>query len=180
MSRLIGTSGEVLSIEIESALIENSHKALDNLGIRNVSLLLGDGSRPPSDAEEFDRGIFTASSWNLPEVFFDLIRDSGLLLFVLKIHESSDLLLALRKSGDYFVSERQIHCRFVSLTGNRELKPMKDGSQEQSFADWIRTSHRDLEKVKVSVYRAYAALPDSKDSFRLRRDGNIFVWNDTS
>ena len=88
MSRLIGTSGEVLSIEIESALIENSHKALDNLGIRNVSLLLGDGSRPPSDAEEFDRGIFTASSWNLPEVFFDLIRDSGLLLFVLKIHES--------------------------------------------------------------------------------------------
>ena len=180
MSRLVGTTGEVLSIEIESALIENSRRALDNLGIGNVSLLLGDGSQPPSDVEKFDRGIFTASSWSLPEVFFDLIRESGLLLFVLKIHESSDLLLALRKTSDHFVSERQIHCRFVSLTGNRDFKPVKGGSKEQTFEDWIRTSRRDLEKVKVSVYRANAAPPNSKDSFMLTRDGNIFVWNNPS
>jgi len=179
MSRLVGEAGKVLSIEIESALIKNAHRALQQLGISNVSLLLGDGSLPPSDTGQFDRGIFTAASWNLPEIFFDLIRNAGLLLFVLKVHASSDLLLVLRKTDNHFVSEHQILCRFVSLTSDRVDNPPEGGPKEREFNDWLRKFHGDLEKLQVSVYRAGdAPPPKSEEAFHLPRDGNLFVWEE--
>jgi len=178
MSRLVGESGQVLSFEIEPALIENAHRALDQLGISNVSLLLGDGSQPPLKTDQFDRGIFTASSWNLPEIFFDLIPDAGLLLFVMKVQPKSDLLLVLRKAGEHFVGERKINCRFVSLTGDGNANQQKGGPKERKFINWANKTHSDLETIQVSVYRADDNPPESEDAFYLPREGNLFVWEE--
>ena len=74
MGRIVGNEGHVSSIEAETSLLENARRALKDKGLENVSLIAGDASLGLSDKGPFDRGIFTASSWDLPKVFFDQIK----------------------------------------------------------------------------------------------------------
>lgn len=122
MGKIVGESGSVTSIEIIESLVENAQKGLEKLNLKQVHFSSGDASLGTSGGEEFDRGIFTASAWDLPSCFFNQIKNDGLLLFVLKAQPNYDLLCLLKKTdSDTFTSELHFNCSFVPVTGSSKL-----------------------------------------------------------
>lgn len=118
MGRLVGPNGQVVSLEIIDGLVPSARETLDRLALNQVHFSSGDANLG-CKGKTFDRGIFTASAWDLPRCFFEQIKEGGLLLFVLKTQPNYDLLCLLRKASDtQFDSELHFSCSFVPVTGS--------------------------------------------------------------
>ena len=121
IGRLVGPEGRVVTAEIIESLAASAKVTIESLGLRHVTVVAGDGSEGVSQHAPYQRGVFTASSWDLPTAFFEQIEPEGLLLLVIKIREGIDLLAVLRKRSDtLFESELHFPCSFVPVTGPRK------------------------------------------------------------
>nr|WP_246462535.1 protein-L-isoaspartate O-methyltransferase [Pelagicoccus albus] len=119
MGRLVGPGGKVVSVEIIDCLVESAQASLNDLGLSQVDFSSGDAFEALEAQPPFDRGIFTASAWDLPAAFFEKITEGGLLVFVSKAQPNYDLLTLLRKeSENVFVSKLNFPCSFVPVTGD--------------------------------------------------------------
>ncbi|MBD5780271.1 protein-L-isoaspartate O-methyltransferase [Pelagicoccus sp. NFK12] len=122
MGRLVGDSGYVKSIEIIEELVAAAQSSLAAMGLSQVDFCAGDASLSAETSEPFDRGVFTASAWELPSCFFSQIKDDGLLLFVLKAQPHYDLLCLLKKTeSGVFTSDLHFPCSFVPVTGSQTI-----------------------------------------------------------
>ncbi|MEK6704374.1 MAG: hypothetical protein AABZ06_01160 [Bdellovibrionota bacterium] len=117
MGNIIGPTGKVVSLEIIPDLIAPANSTLKRLGIDNVDVLLGDGGDGCKEYGPYDRAVFTAGSFDLPQSFFRQIKNGGLLLFVLKNKGGADNLILLEKREDHFASIFSMSCGFVPMTG---------------------------------------------------------------
>lgn len=62
LGRLLGPNGKVYSVEIIPQLTDFAKRNLNKAGIKNVSVILGDGSRGYDEEAPYDRVIATAAS----------------------------------------------------------------------------------------------------------------------
>lgn len=178
MSRLVGEQGHVTSIEILPSLVANAQKALSELGIGNVSLISGDAYTLIADQEPFDRGVFTASAWELPSFFFEKIKDDGLLLFVLKLTSTTDLLTLMRKTGDHFASTTHLPCRFVPIT--RELPSHSQqiaSAEETRFFQEFDSREIDFEDLKLRIFPDQGFTETGPNDFAFNRGDSRFIWS---
>ncbi|MDQ8203289.1 protein-L-isoaspartate O-methyltransferase [Pelagicoccus sp. SDUM812003] len=119
LGRLVGSRGRVLSVEIIEELARSAQASIDAMNLPQVTIAAGDGSQALAEDAPFDRGVFTASAWDLPSCFFQQIAANGLLLLVVKIQPGCDLLALLQKSDHArFDSKLHMPCSFVSVTGS--------------------------------------------------------------
>ncbi len=119
MGRLVGPQGKVCSVEIIESLAATAQDVLKSLNLPQVAISAGDGSAGLEATAPFDRGVFTASAWELPLCFFEQIARDGLLLLVIKLRPGIDLLASLRKRArGRFDSEQHFVCSFVPVTGS--------------------------------------------------------------
>ncbi len=118
LGRLVGPTGSVVSLEIIESLAATAQAAVAKLGLPQVEIQAGDGSQATITQARYDRGVFTASAWDLPSHFFQQIKTGGLLLLVLRARPGCDLLALLRKTdANAFHSETHFPCSFVPVTG---------------------------------------------------------------
>ena len=134
MSRLVGENGRIYSLEIIPELVENAKKTLSRLKIDNVSITHDDAYQGLAEHAPFDRGVFTASAYDLPKVFFDQIAENGILLFVTQLNPGSDLLTVLRKRGSTFISELHFQCRFVPVMKKKTTNDLNLEHQSTKIA----------------------------------------------
>lgn len=120
LGELVGPEGKVVSVEIIDEMARISQENLSQFNLPQVEILKGDGSFGYPSLAPFDRGVFTAGAYDIPDAFYDQIKEEGKLLFVLKTPTRGDLLLVLRKKDDHFEEEQRLRCQFVSLTGESE------------------------------------------------------------
>jgi protein-L-isoaspartate(D-aspartate) O-methyltransferase len=107
-------AGEVYSIERHQELLEQARKTLDKLGIKNIKLKLGDGSRGWPKAAPFEAIIVTAAAAKIPKALTDQLADSGRLLIPVGRGYWQDLI-RLTKKGKKFKKESFGGCVFVPL-----------------------------------------------------------------
>lgn len=197
MANLVGKSGKVASVEIIGSLAASAKSGLAKLGLDQVDFRSGDANLGSPLAETFDRGIFTASAWDLPKVFFRQIASDGLLLFVVKAQANYDLLCLLRKTGDdCFQSELHFSCSFVPVTGSSPLpehRPtqLADSSAltELSWAD-IKIADAaipafiEFAKLVFDCQQTYLAPHEGVDfdeefwGIKDEQDGSLLVFNE--
>lgn len=178
MSRMVGKHGHVMTFEILAPLMENAQRALSELDIKNVSLIFGDAYSLIADEKPFDRGVFTASAWELPTFFFDKIKEGGLLLFVLKFNPSVDLLILLRKTGDHFASETHFPCRFVPITRKTPSTSQHTPSAEETrFFQEFDLRRADVEDLKLKVYPDRVCTQTSANECAYNRGNSRFIWS---
>lgn len=177
MGRLVGEQGQVVSVEIEDSLVANAQRALSELGLTHVSLISGDAYEEIVEYPAFDRGVFTASAWELPRFFFEKIVEDGRLIFVLKFDSQNDVLLSLRKTKGHFVSERHFPCRFVPTTGKDQHENRQTPSpEEKRFLKKFRSSGIDVEDLALEVH-PHSDLRETKPGeFAFARGDSQFVW----
>jgi len=122
MGRLVGPTGHVYSLEIIPAMAQQAAAAVSALGIANVTIIAADGGEGYAAGAPYDRAIFTAGSYDLPQHFYTQLKDGGLLLFILKAEGGGDTLILLRKNGDHFESLQSFPVGFVPMTGKYALE----------------------------------------------------------
>jgi len=106
----------VYSIERLAALHELAERNLRELGIDNVTLVLGDGSRGLPAEAPFDRILVAAASPRVPKPLIDQLALGGILVIPVG-GEAEQTIVRVERRVDRSVEIPTLACRFVKLIG---------------------------------------------------------------
>lgn len=114
---LASMADRVYSIDRVHELSHRARRALDELGIRNVALMVGDGTIGWRKYAPFDVIVVSAAAPSIPPALIDQLADAGRMLIPVGDREVQTLTL-VRRSGDVVTEEAlDGEVRFVPLLG---------------------------------------------------------------
>ena len=107
----------VYSVERVRELSQRARRALDAMSLKNVALLVGDGTIGWRKYAPFDVVVVSAASPSIPPALVDQMGEGGRMLIPVGSKDSQELVL-VRKDG-FIVSEEVVKgdCTFVPLLG---------------------------------------------------------------
>jgi protein-L-isoaspartate(D-aspartate) O-methyltransferase len=111
----------VYSIERLAPLASRARKTLDELGIFNVHIIIGDGSKGYAKEAPFDRIIVTAGAPCTPEALIEQLAPEGMLVIPVGNQYLQDLKRITKKKNGIKI-ESLGGCRFVKLIGENGWK----------------------------------------------------------
>ena len=106
----------VYSIERFSLLAERAEQIFEELEIKNVKVVVGDGSKGLEEYSPYDSIIFTAGSPEIPKSLIDQLNEKGRIVIPVGNSFSQDLLLGIKEKGKLKISNYG-GCVFVPLVG---------------------------------------------------------------
>lgn len=114
---LASMADRVYSIDRVRELSNRARQVLDDLGIRNVAVMVGDGTIGWRKYAPFDVIVVSAASPSVPPALVDQLADGGRMLIPVGDRETQKLVL-VRKDG-FIVSQEELagDVRFVPLLG---------------------------------------------------------------
>ena len=107
----------VVSIERHSGLIEIAKSNLKKAGIKNISLLYGDGTLGWKDNAPYDGIIVAAGSESVPKALVNQLKPGGRMLIPIGKDGAHILKLILKEDGDKYIEKSILDCSFVPLVG---------------------------------------------------------------
>ncbi len=111
----------VYSIERLAPLASKARKILDELGIFNVQIVVGDGTKGYAKEAPFDRIIVTAGAPLTPEALIEQLAPEGMLVIPVGDQYLQDLKRITKKKNGV-KTESLGGCRFVKLIGENGWK----------------------------------------------------------
>lgn len=110
-------AAQVFSIERIPALFHQARENIEKAGVRNVSLLMGDGTVGWREYAPYDGILVGAGAPSVPQPLLDQLADGGRLLIPIGDREVQKLVLAERKNGVVEMTDIA-PVRFVPLLGS--------------------------------------------------------------
>jgi protein-L-isoaspartate(D-aspartate) O-methyltransferase len=111
-------AAEVIGIERHEPLAQGAAAALARVGVTNVRVLVGDGSRGYPQEAPFEAIAVHASAPAAPPALIEQLAEGGRLVVPIAGPESDDLTL-LRREGERVQATPLAPCRFVPLIGEQ-------------------------------------------------------------
>jgi protein-L-isoaspartate(D-aspartate) O-methyltransferase len=109
-------AGQVFSIERVPALLDRARELLAQLDVRNVSLLLGDGTLGWRDYAPYDGIVVGAASPDVPQPYAEQLAEGGRLVIPIGAREEQTLCVFTKRQGA--LDRRDVGpVRFVPLLG---------------------------------------------------------------
>ncbi len=109
-------AAEVVSIERHESLARSARETLASLGVENVEVVVGDGSRGMPERAPFDAIAVHATAPAAPQALLSQLAEGGRLVVPIAA-DTADLLTVFRRRGEELVAEQIGPCRFVPLVG---------------------------------------------------------------
>jgi len=106
----------VFSVERHRALADSARAVLEDVGIRNVTVLVGDGTLGWSAFAPYDAILVSAASPEAPAPLLEQLADGGRLVVPLGDRENQVLTMITRR-GDEYRRQNLGGVRFVPLVG---------------------------------------------------------------
>lgn len=106
----------VFSIERYAGLAQTAKQALDEAGIRNVSMMVGDGTLGWRPYAPYDSILVSAASPKVPEPLLEQLAERGRLVIPLGERDNQTLVL-VERHGNQFERRKLGDVRFVPLVG---------------------------------------------------------------
>jgi protein-L-isoaspartate(D-aspartate) O-methyltransferase len=107
---------EVVTIERYRTLGERARARLGELGLNNVTVIVGDGTKGDPERAPFDRIIVTAATPQIPAPLLDQLAPDGILIAPIGPTGGVQNLVRLHKNKDGAIEERSLMAvRFVPL-----------------------------------------------------------------
>ncbi|MFD0563946.1 methyltransferase, FxLD system [Kitasatospora saccharophila] len=115
LAELVGSEGEVVTVDIDPFVTERAEKYLGEAGYERVRVVLADGSGPV-EGGPFDRIVVTAGAWDLPPAWTDALTEGGTITVPLRMHGLTRSI-TFRREGGRLVSVSAEVCGFVKMQG---------------------------------------------------------------
>jgi protein-L-isoaspartate(D-aspartate) O-methyltransferase len=112
----------VLSVERHEWLAAEARGVLDSLGVANVEVRVGDGSRGVPERAPFEAIAVHATAPAPPLTLLDQLADGGRLVVPIAA-DTADMLTVFSRHGDELRTETLGPCRFVPLVGEEGFGP---------------------------------------------------------
>ncbi len=109
----------VYSIERYRELQRTAERRLKQIGIDNVTTIIGDGHIGWPPKGPYDRIIVTAAAHEPPSMLLDQLKPAGCLLMPLGETRETQVLVRLRRTGTTFEQTTLLPVRFVPLVQGR-------------------------------------------------------------
>jgi protein-L-isoaspartate(D-aspartate) O-methyltransferase len=109
-------AAEVFSIERLDELAEEARLTLARLGVANVEVIVGDGSKGHPEEAPYEAIAVHAASPAPPRSLLEQLAEDGRLVLPIATRRA-DLLTVFRREGDVFEQRTIGPCRFVPLIG---------------------------------------------------------------
>jgi protein-L-isoaspartate(D-aspartate) O-methyltransferase len=119
-------AGGVVSIERHQSISEAARDNLDEAGISDVELIVGDGWLGWPDGAPYDAIVVSAAAARVPDAFVDQLVEGGRLVIPLRAANGDDVLLYMRRNGHLVKIRLLTPARFVPLVPG----PADDQSKE--------------------------------------------------
>jgi protein-L-isoaspartate(D-aspartate) O-methyltransferase len=117
LAKLAGREGFVWTIERFNSLAESAKRNLENAGIKNVKVILGDGSLGLKPNAPFDRIIVTAGCPDIPAPLLEQLKVGGKLVLPIGDLYTQQMFL-IEKVREGSITRRGLGgFRFVPLVG---------------------------------------------------------------
>lgn len=113
LSRL---AAEVISIERYESLAQTARHVLESLGVGNVEVIVGDGTRGVPERAPFDAIAVHATAPSAPATLLTQLGEYGRLVVPIAV-DSADMLTVFRRQDGEVRTEVIGPCRFVPLVG---------------------------------------------------------------
>ena len=110
-------AAHVVSIERHEPLSREAAAVLESLGVKNVEIVLGDGSLGVPERAPFDAIAVHATAPAPPRALIDQLAEGGRLVVPVSDGGDADRLTVLRRAGDRVETTDLGPCRFVPLIG---------------------------------------------------------------
>ncbi len=110
-------ASRVISIERIPRLAASARRVMDEFGINNVVIYLGDGTRGRPDEGPFDRIVITAGGPEIPKALLEQLAPGGMLVGPFGDRGKQRLVRVRRVGEDRFTREWLGDCDFVDLIG---------------------------------------------------------------
>jgi protein-L-isoaspartate(D-aspartate) O-methyltransferase len=114
----------VTSLERVPELAEGARRALEELAVTNVEVIVADGSRGYPDAAPYEGIAVHAATPEVPHSMLAQLAPGGRLVVPIATG-SADLLTAFHREGEELRQETIGPCRFVPLIGVEGFKPRR-------------------------------------------------------
>ncbi|HWJ15796.1 MAG TPA: protein-L-isoaspartate(D-aspartate) O-methyltransferase [Gemmatimonadaceae bacterium] len=108
---------QVFSIERIPALLQQARENIQQTGVKNVSLLMGDGTIGWREYAPYDAILVGAGAPSIPQPLVDQLAEGGRLLIPVGDRDMQKLVMAERKGGEVTVHD-VAPVRFVPLVGH--------------------------------------------------------------
>ena len=108
---------EVVSVERVPRLASRARRALDQLGVTNAVVHLGDGSEGRAAAAPYDAILVTAGGKEIPPPLVDQLAAGGRLVGPFGTRDQQELLRICKAKDGSLRHESLGGCRFVALVG---------------------------------------------------------------
>ncbi len=115
-------AAQVFSIERIPALLDRAREIIQQIGLRNVSFLLGDGTLGWRQYAPYDAILVGAGAPEVPQTFQEQLNEGGRLLIPLGDKEEQTLYMLTRR-GDTLEKQEIAPVRFVPLLGKYSWNP---------------------------------------------------------
>lgn len=106
----------VYSIERILGLSRQAQRVLEKIGVFNVNLIVGDGTKGHAREAPYDAIIVTAGAPHVPQPLLAQLKEGGRLVVPVGDKYLQNLMRITRREGE-FISEDLGGCRFVNLIG---------------------------------------------------------------
>ncbi len=113
---IVGLEGLVVSIEIDPLTFEFARKNLENLGYRDIILVICDGGLGYPDMSPYDRICITAACIEIPSPLIEQLRIGGKLIAPVIEHGIQNLIL-LEKSEKRIIRKVICEVLYIPLRG---------------------------------------------------------------
>ncbi len=118
----VGEKGRVITIEINPRLVEFAKRNIAKVGIKNVKVVLGDGSLGYPEEAPFDKIMVTAASPSVPKPLLEQLKVGGRLVIPVGDVYSQRMMVIDKKSEDEFEEKDLGEFVFVKLRGKYGFK----------------------------------------------------------
>jgi protein-L-isoaspartate(D-aspartate) O-methyltransferase len=114
---LAALAREVFSIERLPRLLSEAERTLEEMGIANVRIRLGDGTLGWPEEAPFNAVLVTAGAPDIPPDLKSQLTPNGGRLVIPVGGRSVQNLLRITRDGEEYREEELLACRFVPLIG---------------------------------------------------------------
>ncbi|MFE0673473.1 methyltransferase, FxLD system [Streptomyces sp. NPDC058867] len=124
LQELVGSDGEVTTVDIDRDIVDRARRCLDEAGYRQVKTVLADGERGFPDGAPFDRIIVTAAAWDIPPSWIDGLAEKGRLVVPLTVCGTTRSI-AFDRDGAGLLSRSYRLAHFVPMQGEGAAEERK-------------------------------------------------------